>query len=77
MYLMRIGAPGAERPIARIDDDTYVDVSDLVEDFDEAFFGGNGLDRIRPVVAERATAGQTSRFAGERIAAPIARTSAP
>jgi 2-keto-4-pentenoate hydratase/2-oxohepta-3-ene-1,7-dioic acid hydratase in catechol pathway len=38
MYLMRIGAPGAERPIAR-DDDTYVDVSDLVEDFDEAFFG--------------------------------------
>jgi 2-keto-4-pentenoate hydratase/2-oxohepta-3-ene-1,7-dioic acid hydratase in catechol pathway len=73
MYLMRIGAPGAEKPIARLDDDTYVDLSDLVDDFDEAFFGGNGLDRIRPVVAKRAAAGQTSRFAGERISAPIAR----
>jgi len=73
MYLMRIGAPGAEKPIARLDDDTYVDLSDLVDDFDEAFFGGHGLDRIRPVVAERAATGQTSRFAGERISAPIAR----
>lgn len=73
MYLMRIGAPGTEKPIARIDDDTYVDLSDVVPDIDEAFLGGGGLDRIRPVVAERAAAGQVSRFAGERIGAPIAR----
>ncbi|WP_218860430.1 fumarylacetoacetate hydrolase family protein [Petropleomorpha daqingensis] len=70
---MRIGAPGAEKPIARLDDDTYVDLADVVDDFDEAFFGSGGLDRIRPVVAERAAAGQVSRFAGERIGAPIAR----
>src|SRR5689334_39858 len=70
---MRIGPRGAEKPVARIDDDAYVDVSDLVTDFDEAFFGGGGLDRIRPVVAERAAAGQVSRFAGERVGAPIAR----
>ena len=73
MYLMRIGAPGAEKPIARIDDGTFVDLSDVVRDFDEAFFGGGGLDRIRPVVAERSAAGQVSSFAGERIGAPIAR----
>ncbi|NYJ07197.1 2-keto-4-pentenoate hydratase/2-oxohepta-3-ene-1,7-dioic acid hydratase in catechol pathway [Geodermatophilus daqingensis] len=73
MFLMRIGAPGAEKPIARLDDDTYVDLADVVDDFDEAFFGSGGLDRIRPVVAERAAAGQVSRFAGERIGAPIAR----
>ncbi|MFD4505357.1 fumarylacetoacetate hydrolase family protein [Streptomyces sp. NPDC058457] len=73
MYLMRIGAPGAEKPIARIDDDTYVDLSDTVTDFDEAFFGSGGIDRIRPLVAERVTAGQVSSFAGDRIGAPIAR----
>ncbi|SEB57979.1 2-keto-4-pentenoate hydratase/2-oxohepta-3-ene-1,7-dioic acid hydratase (catechol pathway) [Streptomyces melanosporofaciens] len=70
---MRIGAAGAEKPVARLDDDTYVDLSDVVTDFDEAFFGVDGLDRIRPIVADRASAGQVSRFAGERVGAPIAR----
>lgn len=70
---MRIGAAGAEKPVARVDDETYVDLSDTVTDFDEAFFGSGGLDRVRPVVAERAAAGQVSRFAGERIGAPVAR----
>jgi 2-keto-4-pentenoate hydratase/2-oxohepta-3-ene-1,7-dioic acid hydratase in catechol pathway len=70
---MRIGAPGAEKPVARLDDDTYVDLSDVVGDFDEAFFGSGGIERIRPVVADRSAAGRASRFAGERIGAPIAR----
>ena len=73
MYLMRIGPAGAEKPVARVDDDTYVDLSDLTHDIDEAFLGGGGLDRIRPVVAERVAAGAVSRFAGERVGAPIAR----
>ncbi|MFF5966446.1 fumarylacetoacetate hydrolase family protein [Streptomyces collinus] len=73
MYLMRIGAPGAEKPVARIDDETYVDLSDVVTDFDETFFGSDGISRIRPVVAERAATGLVSRFAGERTGAPIAR----
>jgi 2,4-diketo-3-deoxy-L-fuconate hydrolase len=73
VYLMRIGAPSAEKPVARIDDQTYVDLSDVVDDFNEAFFGGGGLDRLRPVVAERTASGQVSRFAGERVGAPIAR----
>ncbi|MER6325303.1 fumarylacetoacetate hydrolase family protein [Streptomyces coelicoflavus] len=73
MFLMRIGAPGVEKPVVRISDETYVDVSDTVADFDEAFFGSGGLDRIRSLVTERAAVGQVSRFAGERIGAPIAR----
>jgi 2,4-didehydro-3-deoxy-L-rhamnonate hydrolase len=73
VHLMRIGAPGAEKPVARIDDTTYVDLSDVARDLDEAFFGSGGLDRIRPVVAERAAAGRVAEFAGERIGAPIAR----
>jgi 2-keto-4-pentenoate hydratase/2-oxohepta-3-ene-1,7-dioic acid hydratase in catechol pathway len=70
---MRIGPAGAERPVARVDDDSYVDLSDVVPDVDEAFLGSGGLDRIRPVVAERASAGRVERFAGERVGAPIAR----
>ncbi len=73
MYLMRIGAPGAERPVARLDDDTCVDLSDVVADLDATFFAGGGPDRIRPVVAERAAAGRVSPLAGERVGAPIAR----
>jgi 2-keto-4-pentenoate hydratase/2-oxohepta-3-ene-1,7-dioic acid hydratase in catechol pathway len=73
MYLMRIGDPGAEKPIVRIDEATYVDVSDLTPDFDEAFFGSEGIERIRAAVAVRAEAGEVTAFAGERIGAPIAR----
>jgi 2,4-didehydro-3-deoxy-L-rhamnonate hydrolase len=72
MHLMRIGQPGAEKPIVRIDEQSYVDVSDLVSDFDGAYFAG-GHDRLRAAVAERAAAGDTAPFAGERIGAPIAR----
>ncbi len=73
MYLMRIGAVGEERPVVRIDDGHYVDVSDVVSDFDEAFFGSGGIDRIRPIVAERIVARALSEFSGERIGAPFAR----
>lgn len=70
---MRIGQPGSEKPIVRLDDETYVDVSDLATDFDEAFFGSGGIERIKPIVQQRAAAGQVARFAGERIGAPFAR----
>ena len=73
MHLMRLGEPGRERPVARVDEERYVDLSDVVDDFDEAFFGGGGIDRVRPLVAERVAAGELTRFAGERVGAPIAR----
>ena len=73
MHLMRIGAVGAERPIVRIDDANYVDVSDIVRDFDEEFFGSGGIARIAGTVAERIASGDVKAFAGERIGAPFAR----
>jgi 2,4-diketo-3-deoxy-L-fuconate hydrolase len=75
MYLMRIGQPGAEKPVVRVDDESYVDVSDVVPDFNESFFaaGPEQMATLSSLVASRITAGQTSRFAGERIGAPIAR----
>lgn len=73
MYLMRIGPAGSERPVVRIDDTRYVDVADLVGDFDETFFGSDGLTRLGEVVQERTAAGQLREFAWERVGAPIAR----
>jgi 2-keto-4-pentenoate hydratase/2-oxohepta-3-ene-1,7-dioic acid hydratase in catechol pathway len=71
MYLMRIGQPGAERPVVRIDLNHYIDVSDEIRDFDEAFFGGDGIEHLRTLVSRRADS--LKPFTGERIGAPIAR----
>jgi 2-keto-4-pentenoate hydratase/2-oxohepta-3-ene-1,7-dioic acid hydratase in catechol pathway len=73
MYLMRLGRVGSERPVVRIDDSHYIDVSDVVDDFDEAFFGSNGLTRVADLVRERSTTEQLQELGEERIGAPIAR----
>jgi 2,4-didehydro-3-deoxy-L-rhamnonate hydrolase len=73
VYLMRIGAPGAEKPVVRADEANYVDVSDLVHDFDERFFGDGGPARLAEPVAERIAAGDVLPFGDQRIGAPIAR----
>lgn len=73
MRLLRIGAPGAETPAALADDAHYVDLSDVVADFDEAFFGRDGIEAIRPIVAERIAAGDIRPLGDQRIGAPIAR----
>lgn len=73
MHLMRIGPIGSEKPIARLDDESYIDLSDIVVDYDETFFGSGQLAELPAVVAERAANGLSIAFAGERIGAPIAR----
>ncbi|MEV4753258.1 fumarylacetoacetate hydrolase family protein [Streptosporangium sp. NPDC049248] len=69
MFLMRIGAPGAERPVVRLDDTHYIDVSDVTPDFGERFFAAGGT----ALLTERVARGDAREFAGERIGAPIAR----
>ncbi|MBN8881238.1 MAG: fumarylacetoacetate hydrolase family protein [Salana multivorans] len=69
MRLMRIGEPGHERPAVAVGEHEYVDVSEHVADFDEAFFAAGGL-RDLPGLVE---AGAPRPLAGERIGAPIAR----
>jgi len=74
MKLLRIGSAGSEKPAVLVNDGTYLDLSDVVTDFDEAFFGGGGVDRIRPIVAERLASGVgVLEIGGQRIGAPIAR----
>jgi 2-keto-4-pentenoate hydratase/2-oxohepta-3-ene-1,7-dioic acid hydratase in catechol pathway len=73
MKLMRLGPVGHEKPVVRVSDDAYVDVSDITPDFDERFFGAGGMLRLEPVVAERVAAGAVHPFGDQRIGAPIAR----
>ena len=60
---MRLGERGAERPVVRIDDATYVDVSDLTPDFGETFFGGPGIAGLR---ADESAALLAEFFAAKR-----------
>lgn len=73
MKLLRLGAPGAEKPVVLVDNQIYVDVSDVVPDYDEGFFGADGLARLRDIVDGRTAAGQVSRLGDERVGSPIAR----
>ncbi|KRC51723.1 ureidoglycolate lyase [Leifsonia sp. Root227] len=73
MKLMRIGPAGAERPIVRVNETQYVDVSDVARDFDEAYFRSGGLDSLRDEVDRRIADGRIERFGDERIGSPIGR----
>ena len=46
MKLIRFGDPGYESPGLELDDGTRLDVSGFDEDYDELFFGGDGLERL-------------------------------
>ena len=71
MRLIRLGAPGAEKPAALLDDENYIDLSDVVDDFNEAFFAADRMAEIAAVVASRA--GNAQPIGDLRIGAPIAR----
>jgi len=73
MRLVRIGPAGSEAPGVLIDDDVIVDLSDVVDDFNEAFFASGALATLATIVAQRVAAGRTEPLAGRRFGAPIAR----
>lgn len=73
MKLLRIGPAGSERPGALVDENRYVDLGDVVTDFDEAFFGSGRLGTLASVIRERIDSGALEPIAGKRIGSPIAR----
>jgi 2,4-diketo-3-deoxy-L-fuconate hydrolase len=74
MKLCRFGARGAEKPGLIVRDGARVDASAFGEDWDERFFGSDGLARL--AVWERAHAAQAPRVAPDvRVASAIARPS--
>ncbi|MDQ0835594.1 2-keto-4-pentenoate hydratase/2-oxohepta-3-ene-1,7-dioic acid hydratase in catechol pathway [Streptomyces achromogenes] len=71
MKLLRVGAPGQERPAVRTDDGRLLDLSSVTPDIDGAFLASGGVDRARAAV----TAGELPGLdpAGLRVGAPVAR----
>lgn len=74
MKLARFGAPGAERPGVILDDGTRIDVSEQVRDYDEAFFAGDGIAKLRAWGEGRRWAAPDVP-ASTRVGCPIARPS--
>lgn len=73
MRLLRVGPPGGERPAVLVTDTRYVDVSDIVRDYDAEFFETGGVNDLRRVVDQRVADDRVRELAGQRVGAPVAR----
>ena len=73
MRLVRVGSVGSEKAGVLVDDSRVVDVSDVVGDFDEAFFGSGGLSALPALVAQRVADGRAEPLGDRRLGAPFAR----
>jgi 2,4-diketo-3-deoxy-L-fuconate hydrolase len=72
MRLIRFGAKGQEKPGILTQDDLRLDLSGDYSDWDAAFFGGDGLQRLAAVVSsKRAALGTVPE--SERWGAPVSR----
>ncbi|MFJ8791747.1 fumarylacetoacetate hydrolase family protein [Streptomyces sp. NPDC102462] len=71
MKMMRIGPPGAERPVALLPDGRHLDMSSLTDDIDGTFLGDGGPDRLRAAISADALPETDVR--GQRVGPPIAR----
>jgi 2,4-diketo-3-deoxy-L-fuconate hydrolase len=74
MKLARFGEPGSERPGVLLDDGTRVDATAFVRDYDEAFFGGDGVRALAAWMKDKG-ASAPRVAAGARVGAPLARPS--
>ena len=74
MKLVRYGSPAAEKPGILLPDGTRRDASGIVRDYDEAFFAGNGLERLAEATRGREML-LPSVPASARWASPVARPS--
>lgn len=73
MKLIRVGLAGQEKPGVLVSDSRYVDVSDLVADFNEAFFEGVNWAALQSTVNHRDSSGSSLELGSQRLGSPIAR----
>ena len=74
MKLIRFGEPGRETPGVIWDDETRLDVSAFVRDYDEAFFADSGISELKHWL--KANAASAPRIAQSvRLGSPISRPS--
>ncbi|MBM3176635.1 MAG: fumarylacetoacetate hydrolase family protein [Bacteroidetes bacterium] len=72
MKLVRFGNPSNEKPGVLVDSGKILDVSPIISDYDEKFFGGEGISRLKNELVK----GNLSFVSdGQRLGAPIARPS--
>ncbi|PZS33164.1 MAG: ureidoglycolate lyase [Pseudonocardiales bacterium] len=71
MKLARVGERGSERAVVVVSPDQYVDVSAVVGDFDEKFFGSGGLASLASTVDQ--CSDRRFDLGKVRVGAPIAR----
>jgi 2,4-diketo-3-deoxy-L-fuconate hydrolase len=69
MKLLRLGAPGHEKPAVLVAEGRYVDVSDEIDDFNEAFFASGRITELASIIEGR----EAHEVGTQRIGAPIAR----
>jgi len=74
MKLARFGDPGGERAAVLLDDGARVDASAFVREYDEAFFGGDGVRALAAWLTDGGVSAPRIDPAA-RIAAPFARPS--
>jgi 2-keto-4-pentenoate hydratase/2-oxohepta-3-ene-1,7-dioic acid hydratase in catechol pathway len=73
MKLMRVGAPGQERPAVRRADGTVIDVSSVVKDYDGAWLAAGGMAALAARLEEGVDGFPIVDIGSERVGAPIAR----
>jgi 2-keto-4-pentenoate hydratase/2-oxohepta-3-ene-1,7-dioic acid hydratase in catechol pathway len=74
MKLIRFGPAGQEKPGLELNSGERIDASGFGSDYDETFFGGDGMARLRDWAA--ANAASAPRLATDvRLGAPLARPS--
>ena len=71
MKLLRLGAPGEERPSVLADDGRVHDLSTLTDDIDGPFLAGGGVERV--AAALRAGSLPVVDATDTRVGAPVAR----
>jgi 2,4-didehydro-3-deoxy-L-rhamnonate hydrolase len=74
MKLIRFGAPGQEKPGLILSNGRMIDASGFGEDYTEAFFGNNGLERLQTWLKGKGAKAPEVK-ANERLGSPIARPS--
>ena len=73
MKLMRVGAPGQERPAVHMADGAVIDVSSVVDEYDGAWLAAGGMAALESRLAEGVDGFPTVDITTERVGAPIAR----
>lgn len=74
MELMRLGPPGAERPMVRADGEVY-ELRSLTHDIDREFFQADGITRVRAAL-EAGELSVATEVGDLRVGPPVARPGA-